>query len=120
MTEKKFAHEIAPSPPETGGTLDEALKHHYARAIGLDIADTDWVNAPPKVAGLRTMLLCETRLVAILLDALHQGMTGDEAWEWAWVRAAQPEAEWARARAEVNGIDPDLIKPYPCGPEEQR
>ncbi len=125
-TIRRYAHELFPHPDE-GETRDLAVEvpYLYARAIGFDTWGTGWhesfaadrPQAEREMAGSRIRHLIDARRLAFLADALHQGLTGQEAWEWADGRAMDESGEWVYDRARRHGIPCDRIKPYPCGPE---
>lgn len=125
-TIRRYAHELYPHGEE-GETRDLAVEvpYLYARAIGLEPWGTGWheslaadrPQAEREIAGSRIHHLIDARRLAFLADALHQGLTGQEAWQWADVRAMDETGEWAYERAIHHGVPCDRIKPYPCGPE---
>lgn len=119
--QQQYAHQWYPNADE-GETRPLAAEtpHLYARALGLDVDGTDWIQAPANERMLRIGLLEAARRTALLADALTQGMTGDEAWQWADTRAAEESGEWIFERAQVYGVNPDMIRPYPCGPQITR
>ncbi|WP_426734435.1 hypothetical protein [Glutamicibacter sp. 2E12] len=78
------------------------------------------MEADPRLSGARTQQLVETRQLAFMADALLQGLTGQEAWDWADTRASDETGEWAHVRAKHYGVDNSKIKPYPCGPEPDK
>lgn len=121
-TKRRYAHELYPHPADDGTTqpLEEAVPYLYARAQGLEVNDTGWFDAPLKESMDRTHHLIAARQIAFLADALHQGLTGQEGWEWADQRAGEESGEWVWERAVHYGVNPDQIKPYPCGPEPDR
>ena len=83
-------------------------------------AHADFAKGPQaerEIAGSRIHHLINARRLAFLADALHQGMTGQDAWEWAEGRALEETGELAYDRARRHGVPCDRIKPYPCGPE---
>jgi hypothetical protein len=119
QTKRRYAHELYPHAEE-GETRALAVEvpYLYARAIGFEIWGTDWFNVEPRaLAGERTMHLIDARHIAFLADALHQGMSGDEAWAWAAGMTSDETGELAGERAVFYGVPTDRIKPYPCGPE---
>jgi hypothetical protein len=121
-TKRRYAHELYPHAEE-GETrpLTVEVPYLYARAIGFEIAGTSWFDVEPRtLAGDRTMHLIAARQMALLADALLQGMAGDAAWGWADLRASEESGEWIWERSQVYGVDWDAIKPYPCGPEPDR
>ena len=67
----------------------------------------------------RTMRLLDARHAALLADAIHQGLTGDEAWEWATSRYDE-EGGWVYDRAKHYGVPIEKIKPYPVLDEPDR
>lgn len=121
-TKRRYAHELFPHPDEGEvRPLSVDVRYLLAQAIGYEVTGTCWYDFDSQEARARamdrTMALIRQRELALIADALHQGMAGDSAWEWAQQRAAEESGEWIAARAEVYGIDWDQIKPYPCGPE---
>lgn len=121
-TKRKYAHELYPHAEE-GQTrpLVEEVPYLYARAIGYGISGTNWSKAePPTIGGDRVMMWIECIRIALMADAMLQGMTGQEAWEWADQRAWDESASCMYERAvDHYGIDYYAIKPYPCGPEPE-
>ncbi|PPH51220.1 hypothetical protein [Rathayibacter sp. AY1E1] len=120
-TKRRYAYELFPEPEE-GAThsLADGMPHLYARAIGFSVQDTGWTDIEPRTrAGDRVMQMLSYAQIAFLADALLQGMTGDDAWRWADAKANEEAGEWLWERAEVYGVDPEQIKPYPCGPEPE-
>ncbi len=125
-TIRRYAHELFPHGEE-GEVRDLAVEvpYLYARAIGLETWGTGWheslaadrPQAEREIAGSRIQHLIDARRLALLADALHQGLTGQEAWEWADVRAMDETGEWAYERAIHYGVPCDRIRPYPCGPQ---
>jgi len=117
-TIRRYAHEMYPEPNEAqAGDLTAQMPYLYARAIGLRSFGTGFMDVP-----LDHMKRCveftDAVLIALLADAHFQGMTGPDAWEWAyWSQHDEMEAVWKRAMS--HGVKPQLIKPYPCGPEPQ-
>lgn len=120
-TKRKFAHELYPHAEE-GQTrpLAEEVPYLYARAIGMEIRDTDWHDlfnsddkAQQRLAVGRTHHMIAARRLALTADALLQGLTGDEAWEWADLRSWDESGEWIGERAEHYGVSYCTIKPYP-------
>lgn len=120
-TKRKYAHELYPHPPEDGARpLAVEVPYLYARAIGYEIHGTGWFDVEPRSAAIeRTEYLIAARHMALIADALLQGMAGDEAWEWAALRANEESGEWIGERSEVYGVPYFDIKPYPCGPEPE-
>ena len=121
-TKRRYAHELYPHAEE-GETRPLAVEvpYLYARAAGFQVWGTGWFDMREsdalRLSVERSNLLVQTRHFAFLADALHQGMTGDEAWTWADERAWDETGEWAGERALHYGVPLDRIKPYPCGPE---
>lgn len=119
-TKRKYAHELYPHPDE-GEVRDLAtdVPYLYAMAHGLDIHGTGAFDdaTEPALLGQRMHRLIAARDLALVADALAQGLAGDEAWRWAQERAQDDTGEWMWERAEKCGVDPERIKPYPCGPE---
>lgn len=126
-TIRRYAHELYPEGPE-GESRPLAVEVPYllARTLGLSVWGTSWsemlkTTEPDEVRRVafdRSVEFCQTGQIAMLADALLQGMCGQEAWDWAEGRSQGDNlGEWAYERAVHYGIDPHLIKPYPCGPE---
>ena len=117
-TKRKYAHELYPHPAEGEvRPLAVEVPYLYARAIGFDVADTSWTDASPKDMSARINRMIEVRRLAFLADALTEGLAGQAAWEWAEQRGRDESGEWTYERAVHHGVDPEAIKPYPCGPE---
>ncbi|WP_230670975.1 hypothetical protein [Rathayibacter sp. Leaf248] len=123
-TKRRYAHELYPHAEEGQiRPLAEEVPYLYARAQGFEVEGTGWFDYKTPAASARSVArtseLILSRHVAFLADALAQGMAGDEAWAWAVGHAAEESGELVWERAEVYGVDPELIKPYPCGPEPE-
>ncbi|KJL45600.1 hypothetical protein [Microbacterium trichothecenolyticum] len=121
-TKRRYAHELYPHGGEHEvRPLAVEVPYLYARALGLEIRGTGWFTVEPRtVAGDRTWHLIDARHRAFNADALLQGLSGQEAWEWAESRALEESGELVWERALLYGVDPDALKPYPCGPEPDR
>ena len=116
-TKRRYAHELYPHADEwETRPLEVELPYLYARAIGFEVQGTAWFDTISEQTASRTMDLLNARHVALMADAIHQGLTGQEAWDWAVTRMDEG-GEWAHERAVHYGVDPRAIKPYPCGPE---
>ena len=118
-TKRRYAHELFPHPDEREARpLAVEVPYLYARAIGLGIWGTDWFDVLDRkddsshAAMERTNSLVQATHLALLADALAQGLAGEEAWAWATERN-DPEGEWRAERAEHYGVPIDQIKPYP-------
>ena len=119
-TSRRYAHELYPHATEEyePRPLSVEVPYLYARAIGLEMHGTNWSTVEPRTTGTdRVVQMIAARQIALLADAIYQGMTGDEAWAWADVRASDETGEWIGERSEVYGVPYDDIKPYHCGPE---
>lgn len=123
-TIRRYAHELYPHPDEYEvRPLTVEVPYLYAQAIGMDVSGTGWfgVFGTPghwaMEAGMsRTLRKIEARRTALLADALLQGKTGDDAWEWV-ESSLDVESSVVYLRAEHYGVEATRIKPYPCGPE---
>lgn len=118
-TIRRYAHELYPEGEE-GETRDLAVEVPYllARTLGLNVWGTGFMDAGSGEHAMRAAEFVITGRLALVADALLQGMSGQQAWEWADQRSGGDNlAEWAYERAVAYGIDPHRIKPYPCGPE---
>jgi hypothetical protein len=124
-TKRRYAHELYPHADEfeTRPVATE-VPYLYARAIGHGTQGTSWFDMREgdalRLSVERTQTQIHARLIAFLADALHQGMTGDEAWKWADERCWDYSGEWLYQRAEHYGVPTEQIKPYPCGPEPDK
>lgn len=117
QTKRKYAHELYPPADEWEvRPLSVEVPYLYARALGYGIWGTGWIDADPQESRDRILQLLNARNMALLADAIHQGMTGDEAWAWAAERYDEA-GEIVYDRALHYGVPDSLIKPYPCGPE---
>lgn len=123
MTEdREYAHEIYPHPGEDDTRpLAVDVPYLYARALGYEPSES-WHDALTsdditlrRLAMNRTMLLLAAREIALIADALAQGLAGDEAWKWAEERANEESGEWIWERAVHYGVNPEAIKPYSLG-----
>lgn len=116
-TKRRYAHELYPHADEwQARPLSTEVPYLYARFVGHAVHGTGWFAeiGPESVA--RTLAFIDSARIALLADALAQGMTGDEAWTWADQRVTD-DMEVAWERAIHHGVPIDRIKPYPCGPE---
>lgn len=116
-TKRRYAHELYPHGEEfETRTLDVEVPYLYARAIGMDVGGTGWFKAPKQEAGDRMRSMIDSFHIALMADAMHQGLTGQDAWCWAEHRM-DGSGEWVYQRAVHYGVKPELIKSYPCGPK---
>ena len=124
-TIRRYAHEMYPHAEE-GETRALAVEvpYLYAQAVGLNVWGTGWYDDKTDAGRdrgiLRHIQLIAARHMALVADALLQGMAGQEAWEWADLRAWDETGEWVYERAMHYGVPVERIKPYPCGPEPDR
>lgn len=120
QTKRKYAHELYPHQEGKMRPLGVEVPYLYARAIGFEVQGTNWSKVDPRtLGGDRVQMLIGARHMALLADALLQGLAGDEAWAWAETRIQEESGEWIGERAKVYGVPWDSIKPYPCGPEPE-
>jgi len=118
-TKRRYAHELYPHGGEWEvRPLEVELPYLYARAIGFNVDGTSWFETMTEATHERTMRMLNAGQIALMADAMHQGLTGQEAWEWAEKRMDE-SGEWVYQRAVHYGVDPSLIKPYPHGPEPE-
>lgn len=116
-TIRRYAHELYPHPDEWEvRPLSVEVPYLYARAIGLNVWGTAWLDTQGRESSDRILILLDARQKALLADALLQGLAGDAAWAWAADRCDEA-GEVVHDRAVHYGIPVSLIKPYPCGPE---
>ena len=117
QTKRKYAHELYPHAGEWEvRPLSVEVPYLYARALGYNVWGTGWFDAEPQESRDRIWHLLNARSAALLADALHQGMSGDQAWKWAAERYDEA-GEIVYCRARHYGVPASLIKPYPCGPD---
>lgn len=121
-TKRRYAHELYPHGEEfETRPLEVEVPYLYARMVGMEVSGTSWFDMREGDANLlaleRMNLFISSRHVAMLADALHQGMSGEEAWAWADRGLWDYDGELAYQRAIHYGVPVDQIKPYPCGPE---
>lgn len=121
-TKRRFAHELYPhagefDPPRP---LSIEVPYLYARMAGMRPEGSGWIDldlGDPRAWGRIDELVNAAR-IALLADALAQGMAGDEAWAWADERVTDDlEVAWERAYAVLGDDVVRSIKPYPCGDE---
>jgi hypothetical protein len=122
QTKRRYASELYPHAAEGEvRPLAVEVPYLYALAIGWEPFGTSWHEDKSDVGMERSIWRIEIKVrareQALIADALLQGLTGDEAWEWAESRVQDPEGEAVYERARHYGVQPDLIKPFPCGPE---
>lgn len=115
-TKRRYAHELYPHAEEfeTRNLADE-VPYLYARAIGFSVRGTGWFALPPKESVARTEEKINAEHIALLADAMHQGLTGQEAWAWVDQRL-WTYGDAVYDRAVHYGVPVEQIKPYPCGP----
>lgn len=123
-TKRRYAHELYPHPAEDEvRPLAVEVPYLYARAVGWESFHSGWIDdRTPEGIGRRhdrITIMIGVRSEALLADALLQGLAGQEAWDWAQVRNNPEGGEWVWERAVHYGVDPESIKPYPCGDEPQ-
>lgn len=121
-TKRRYAHELYPHAEEwQTRPLAVEVPYLYSQAIGLETSGTGWMDLHDKgehrEPNYRIYMLIDAQRIALLADALSLGMTGDEAWVWA--DRHDVAGEWVWERAVHYGVDPDRIKPHPCGPEPE-
>jgi hypothetical protein len=120
-TKRRYASELYPEPKDNRtAALDDLARRAYATALGFEVQGTGWFELRGTEAGNRILTLVYARQTATLIDAIAQGMTADEAWRWAYDHAADESGELVYDRAVFYGIDPNALKPYPCGPEPDK
>lgn len=126
-TKRKYAHELYPLAKEGEvRPLQVEVPCQYALAMGFEVEGTDWFDlvhgsdAEKALAFARTTQLINQRMYAFLLDALLQGMSGQEAFAWASERADDETGEIAWDRAVHYGVRVDEIRPYPVLAEAKR
>lgn|GEM_PF-6296548 len=116
-TKRRYAHELYPHAVEFEvRPLEVEVPYLYARAIGLLPEGTGWSRAEPKEVAARADEWLRARHLAHLAAALLQGRTGQSAWDWATQRVCAQTDRYLFDRARHYGVDPELIKPYLCGP----
>lgn len=105
----RYASEVVPEPGDDASLLD-LTRYHVARALGFW---RGFMDAPIERVGDRTLVVVAQSQVALLLVALHDGLSGEEAARWAFDRCHDGDAgEWLWAAGERLGIDPNSIKGY--------
>jgi hypothetical protein len=113
--EKKYAHEIEPHPEEGEAVpLDRLVRYHYAQAQAWHLAFAEAISGDIGTAEFDFPLsryLGHSHL-AFLHDALLQGLSGQEAADWASVRHHSESAELVWERGVAYGLNPDAIRPY--------
>ncbi|MDR0285738.1 MAG: hypothetical protein LBI33_12760 [Propionibacteriaceae bacterium] len=125
-TKRRFAHELYPLPGESEvRPLVVEVPCLYARAVGFEVWGTDWhdLRGTPELTmltGLRIVQLTQCQMIALMADALLQGMTGDDAWTWANERASDETGEIVFDRAGFYGVPVGQIKPYPVLAEARK
>ena len=118
-TIRRFAHELYPPAEEWEvRPLEIEVPYLYAQFVGINTWGTNFYNADAHDQIRRVQELTQITETALLADALHQGLTGDEAWRYAQAGGdGQAANEKAYERAEHYGIPIGRIKPYSIGPE---
>lgn len=115
-TKRRYAHELYPHAGEWEvRPLAIDVPYLYARMVGLSVWGTGWFADNGREAMDRMSAFTDAVGLALVADALNQGMTGDAAWRWAQERIGDGN-EIAYERARYYGVPVEQIKPYPCGP----
>lgn len=126
QTKRRYAHELYPQAGECEiRDLSVEVPALYARAQGLMVQGTGWHDLfmrgddnDLREATARTVKMLLSAQLALAADALLQGLTGNEAWEWVQSRSGGDTiGEWVWERGTHYGVDLARIKPYRCGPE---
>jgi len=120
-TIRRYAHELYPHADEWDvRPLEVEVPYLYARMVGLEIFNSDWADLHGssdksliRLSVDRTMKFIAAKEKALLADAIYQGMTSGQAWEWAMSRAADEASEIAYERAVHYDVPIRQIKPYP-------
>ena len=110
-TTKKYAHEIVPHLDE-GETkpLDYLVRYHYAQAQAWHLSFAEAINSGDFDFPL-SQYLGHAHL-AFLHDSLAQGMSGQEAADWASERTHSESCELVWERANACGLPVDEIGAY--------
>ena len=77
-TKRRYAHELYPHAEEwETRALEVEVPYLYSRAIGFDVGGTGWFSkAEPTEMATRTHHLLDARLIALMADAMLQGLAG--------------------------------------------
>lgn len=126
-TIRRFAHELYPHADEYEiRPLSVEVPYLYAYAIGHRTTGTDWFDlfdvnhrAHLILVHERTVAKIHADRAALFADAVHQGLSGDEAWKWAEARYDE-YSSWVYERAVHYGVPVERIKPYPVMDEPRR
>jgi hypothetical protein len=115
-TKRRYAHELHPHGDEWEvRPLEVEVPYLYARALGFDVQGTSWFDSISEVTGTRTMQMLDARHIALMADAMHQGLTGQEAWAWAEKRMDE-SGKWVYERAVHYGGHPGPDQALPLRP----
>lgn len=124
-TKRRYAHELYPHPGEgESRPLAVDARHALAMAIGSQVG-REWHDLigqggeSARVATDRTMYHLALADVAFLAVALADGLSGQEAWDWAREARGDEVDELLYEAAERFGVDWDAIKPYPIREEPE-
>lgn len=119
-TKRRYAYELYPHR-EDGGSRSLAVDVPYqiAHAIGMSAGTREWHELIDqdgdgvRDAVHRTTQFLEACHIALLAVALHEGLSGQEAWDKAtrWAGDEADEALWDAA--DKYGVPLNDIKPYP-------
>lgn len=110
----EYAHDVEPAPPVSEPhPLAALVRYHYAQSQGHWLAFLGLIQARDYAAidGPLERFLLNARL-AFTYDALAQGMTGQDAADWASVRMHDEAAEITYERGLAAGVDMDAIRAY--------
>lgn len=112
-TPLQYAHQIVPHPEDgEAAPLTELVRYHYAQAIAWHLAFAEAVAADPGGIDFPLSQYIGHAHLALLHDALAQGLIGQESADWASTRNDSESCEWIWERGVACGLNPDEIRAY--------
>lgn len=119
-TKRRYAYELYPHREDSESrSLAVDVPYQIANAIGMSSGTREWHELidqggdAAQAAVNRTVQFLEACHVALLAVALHEGLSGQQAWDEATRWAGDEAGEMLWDAAQQYGVPLNDIKPYP-------